>query len=222
MARSGGGFWKGVFWVLFIEAVIGGCLALVVQFGGFPMGADANPSSFEAWGGHWTRHAWVNHHAPNVADPVPVNDKTLIAGAALYQQNCAVCHGGENYTHSPLHRGVYPGVPQFMRFVEYERKHPNAARHHESPAQARVHDDRLFYTIKHGIRFTGMPSWKYNMNDHQIWEVVNFMHNMGHLPPAVRKAWKETPMSPLAKAPTLASVTATKAGKKNAKQQTKK
>lgn len=210
MARSGGGFWKGVIFVIVIEAVVAGCLALVVQFGGFPMGADAQASSLEAKLGGWTHDSWVHHHAPNVADPVPVNDKTLMAGAALYQGNCAVCHGGENYKKSPLHQGVYPGAPQFMRFVDFQKSHPKFKMHKGSPAQEQARNDHSFFTIKHGIRFTGMPAWKYNMTDTQIWEVVNFMHNMGHLPPDVETAWKQMPMSPIAP-PTLTAPA--KAGK---------
>lgn len=202
MAKSGGGFWKGVILVIVVEAVICLIAALVVQMGGFPMGADTHAPRIEAQLGEWTHNSWVKHHAPHEADPVPVNDQTLMAGAALYQGNCAVCHGGEGYTKSPLGRGVYPGAPQFMRFMggnnnhgeHHAHSHP---RHQMSAAQQEARDDHGFYVIKHGIRFTGMPGWKYNMTDTQIWEVLNFMHNAGHLPAEVRAAWKQMPMSPI-------------------------
>lgn len=216
MASSGGGFWKGVFWVIVVEVAVCVIAALVVQFGGFPMGADAHASRLEAQLGHWTHNSWVKHHAPDVADPVAVNDQTLMAGAKLYEGNCAACHGGENYTRSPLGRGVYPGAPQFMRFVEFMRTHPNFKMHKGTPAQEQARDDHSFFVIKHGIRFTGMPAWKYNMTDTEIWEVVNFMHHMGHLPPEVAAAWKEMPMSPIPVpvASTAAPAKAGKAGKK--------
>lgn len=198
MAKSGGGFWKGVFVVILVEVAVAVCLALVVQFGGFPMGADAHASSLEAGLGHWTRSSWTDHHAPNVADPVPVNDQTLMAGAKLYQGNCAVCHSGAYYKKSPLGKGIYPGAPQFMRFVEYQKTHPKFKMPKQTPAQEQARDDHSFYTVKHGIRFTGMPAWKYNMTDTQIWEVVNFLHHMGHLPPKVETAWEQMPMSPVA------------------------
>jgi mono/diheme cytochrome c family protein len=213
MAKSGGGFWKGVFLVIVVEAVVCLIAALVVQMGGFPMGADVHAPKIEAQLGEWTHDSWVKHHAPDVADPVAVNDQTLMEGAKLYQGNCAVCHGGENYTKSPLGKGVYPGAPQFMRFVEFERTHPNFKMRKMSPAQEQARADHGFYVIKHGIRFTGMPGWKYNMTDTQIWEVVNFMHNMGHLPPDVAAAWKEMPMSPIP-VPVAAPAAPAKAAKK--------
>jgi len=214
MARSGGGFWKGFFVVILIEAVVAICLALVVQFGGFPMGADAHASKLEAQLGEWTHNTWVKHHSPNEADPVPVNDDTLMAGAKLYQGNCAVCHGGENYTNSPLGRGIYPGAPQFMRFVEFQQTHPKFKMPKGTPAQEQARNDHSFFVIKHGIRFTGMPAWKYNMSDTQIWEVVNFMHHMGHLPPDVEAAWKQMPISPIAPPAPAKPAKAAKADKK--------
>ena len=198
MAKLGGGFWKGFVLVILIEAVILGCLALVVEFGGFPMGADAHAGSIETQLGHWTHDSWVRHHAPHEADPVGVNDQRLMHGAALYQGNCAACHGGENYDHSPLHQGVYPGVPQFMRRVDEHGGHHGGHHRQPSAAQQQAQADHMFFVIKHGIRFTGMPAWDYNMNDNDIWEVVNFMRNMGRLPPDVQQAWRQMPMSPIA------------------------
>ena len=211
MAKSGGGFWKGVFWVIVVEVAACVIAALVIQFGGFPMGADAHPSKLEAQLGEWTKNAWANHHAPKLADPVPVNEQTLMEGAKLYQGNCAVCHGGPNYEKSHLARGIYPGAPQFMRFVEFQKTHPKFRMRKQTPAQEQARNDHSFFTIKHGIRFTGMPSWKYAMTDTQIWEVVNFTHHMGHLPPAVDAAWKEMPISPI---PVPTPAAPAKAGKK--------
>lgn len=198
MAKSGGGAWKGVFWVILIEVVICVIAFLFVKTGNFSMSADAHTGKTEAKIADWAHDSWVHHHAPDMANPVPVNDQTLMAGAALYQGNCASCHGGENYTKSPLGRGVYPGAPQFMRFVEFERAHPQMKMRPRSAAQEQAGEDHRFYVIKHGIRFTGMPAWEYNMSDYDIWTVVNFMQNMGHLPPDVQQAWKQMPMSPIA------------------------
>lgn len=208
MAKSGGGAWKGVFWVILIEVVICVIAFLFVKTGNFPMGADAHTGKTEAKLADWAHDSWVNHHAPDMANPVAANDQTLMAGAALYQGNCASCHGGENYTKSPLGRGVYPGAPQFMRFVEFQHAHPQMKMRHGSPAQEQARADHSFYVIKHGIRFTGMPAWEDKMSDNDIWTLVTFMKNMGHLPPNVQQAWGHMPMSPIvipAAAPTTPS-----------------
>jgi mono/diheme cytochrome c family protein len=169
----------GVLIVIGIEILVCSSLALVVVFGGFSMNADAQPGALEAWLGSTGGGFWVGAHAPSEKDPVPVDDGTLTQGARLYQGNCAVCHGGAGYTTSNLHKGVYPGAPQFL--TKHAMKDP---------------DGNIFYVIKHGIRFTGMPAWQYNMSDNDIWTLVDFLKHIDSLPPEVRTAWQQMPMSP--------------------------
>lgn len=108
-----------------------------------------------------------------------MNDATLTRGAQLYQGNCAVCHGGANYRTSDLHHDVYPGAPQFL--TKHAMKDP---------------DGQIYFVIKQGIRFTGMPAWANNISDADIWTIVDFLKHIDTLPPQVQAAWKQMPMSP--------------------------
>ncbi len=47
-----------------------------------------------------------------------------------------------------------------------------------------------FWKIAHGIRWTGMPSWRGTLNDEQIWTLALFLKHMDKLPPAPEQAWK--------------------------------
>jgi mono/diheme cytochrome c family protein len=51
--------------------------------------------------------------------------------------------------------------------------------------------------IKHGIRWTGMPSWKWTLTDQQIWSLALFLKHMDKLPPAAeqgkRSVWAVIP-----------------------------
>jgi len=47
-----------------------------------------------------------------------------------------------------------------------------------------------FWKIKHGIRWTGMPSWKQTLTDQQIWSLAFFLKHMDKLPPAPEQAWQ--------------------------------
>ncbi|HUO60647.1 MAG TPA: cytochrome c [Candidatus Acidoferrales bacterium] len=170
---------RGAGLVILIEVVALVIVLAVVMTGGFSMGADARAGAIEKWVGEGSSGLWISGNAPKVKNPVPVNDQTLIRGAEVYQGNCAVCHGGAHYEVSLLHKAVYPGVPQFLK-----------GGGPDDP------DQNVFYVIKHGIRFTGMPAWEYNMSDADIWTVVNFLKNMEHLPPAVQAKWNQMPMSP--------------------------
>lgn len=179
-------FLSGVVLILVLEAVGAGIFLWIVISGGFPMNADVQPGALEHWVGQNSRNAWEKNNAPKQQDPVPVNGQTLMRGARIYQANCAICHGGANYRMSPLHKGAYPGAPQFL--VKGGPGDPPAV---------------VFYTIKHGIRFTAMPAWKYNLSDLDIWSVTNFTRQIGKLPPQVQQAWEQMP-SPIPAQPSAA------------------
>jgi hypothetical protein len=48
-----------------------------------------------------------------------------------------------------------------------------------------------YWKIKHGIRLTGMPSWKESLTDQQIWTLALFLKHMDKLPFHVQQAWKQ-------------------------------
>ena len=48
-----------------------------------------------------------------------------------------------------------------------------------------------FWKVKHGIRLTGMPSWKSALSDQQIWTLALFLKHMDKLPPAAEQAWQK-------------------------------
>ena len=48
-----------------------------------------------------------------------------------------------------------------------------------------------FWKIKHGIRWTGMPSWKAALTDQQIWTLALFLKHMNKLPPTAQEAWRK-------------------------------
>jgi len=122
-------------------------------------------------------HRWTQ---PFVARPripilVALTDDNLIAGIKLYGQHCAICHGtakGDPLA-SPVAKGLYPRPPQLA--AEGVEDDPEAF---------------SFWKIKHGIRWTGMPSWKQTLTDQQIWSLALFLKHMDKLPPAAEQAWQ--------------------------------
>jgi len=51
-----------------------------------------------------------------------------------------------------------------------------------------------FWKIKHGIRWTGMPSWKWTLANEQIWSLALFLKHMDKLHPR----WGLCPAHPVA------------------------
>ncbi len=160
--------------VLTILAAAAGGYA-VLHAGLIPANADANPGSLETWVAHTSLDATLAREAPKGPNPVALTDANLIAGIDLYGQHCAVCHGTAKgaASASAIAKGEYPSPPQL--------------------ATGGVQDDPegySFWKIAHGIRWTGMPSWRGTLNDEQIWTLALFLKHMDKLPLAAEQAWK--------------------------------
>ena len=167
------GFLTG-FVVAILVALIGGYL--VLRSGFIPANADAQPGQLETWAANTSLDATLAREAPTIPNPVALTDENLIAGVDLYAQHCAICHGtakGEASA-SPVAQGEYPPPPQL--------------------ATDGVEDDLegfSFLKIKHGIRWTGMPSWESTLTDEQIWTLALFLKHMDKLPSAADQAWQK-------------------------------
>jgi len=167
---------------LTIAVVLIGAFALV-RSGRFPANADAKPGWLETWMARTSLKATLRRDAPKGQNPVALTDQNLTNGVHLFAQNCAVCHGSEKGTasSSPIAKGLYQKPPQF--------------------AADGVEDDPegvSFWKIKHGIRLTGMPSFRYSLSDRQIWTLALFLKHMDKLPPAVQHTWQQVQNWPVA------------------------
>jgi thiosulfate dehydrogenase len=167
-----------------------GAAYMVVVNGVIPAAADEPAGGLEKWVARNDLHAVLQADAPKGDNPIPLTDANLIAGVRLYADHCAICHGtslGEA-SRSAIARGEAPSPPQLATHgVE------------DDP------DGYTFWKIKHGIRFTGMPSWRDELSDQQIWTVALFLKHMDKLPPAPQAAWTSVvaPMPPGGQGPIL-------------------
>ena len=148
----------------------------LLQSGLIPANADAKPGRLETWMARTSLHATLRSDAPKDQNPVALTDQNLSNGVHLFEQNCAVCHGSAqgDASASPIAKGLYQKPPQL--------------------ATNGVEDDPegySFWKIKHGIRLTGMPSFRYTLSDQQIWTLALFLKHMDKLPPAVQQSWQQ-------------------------------
>ena len=162
-------FILGVIVTLFL--LFAGAL-VIAQLGYLPTNADATPPDFETRIASNALDASMERHAQHVANPVKPTDDNLIAGMKIYTMNCAVCHGTMDNKPSVLEHSMYPPPPQLLR----------------DPL-----DDpewHIYYAIRTGVRYTGMPAWSHALSDQDIWNVTAFLSRVEKLPPAVQAYWK--------------------------------
>ena len=97
-------------------------------------------------------------------NPLPASAETLAHGRAHYADHCAVCHANDGSGQTAMGQGLYPKAPD-MRL----------------PPTQKLSDGELFYVIRNGVRFTGMPGWGAGPEheDRDSWALVHFIR---HLP----------------------------------------
>ncbi len=144
----------------------------VATFGLIPTNADAVPPPMERRLAMSALDASMDRHAPRVSNPITPTDENLIDGMKIYTMNCSMCHGTLDNKPSPIEKSLYPPVPQLIL----------------DPL-----DDpewHIYYAVRTGIRYTGMPAWNKAMSDQDIWKVTAFLSRVQKLPPKVQDYWK--------------------------------
>jgi thiosulfate dehydrogenase len=166
---------KNIAWGVALTLAIGLIGAFFLVLSGFiPANADTEPSWLEFWMASTSLDATLRREAPTGKNPVALTEQNLLNGVHLFALNCAVCHGSAKGAASPIAKGLYQKPPQL--------------------AIDGVEDDPegfSFWKIKHGIRLTGMPSWRYSLGDQQMWTIALFLKHMDRLPPMVQQDWQQ-------------------------------
>jgi thiosulfate dehydrogenase len=116
----------------------------------------------------------VERHAQRLNNPVPPSDENLIAGLKIFTMNCAGCHGGIDRQPSALGKSFYPPAPNLIL---------------DPPDDAEWH---LFYVIRNGVRYTGMPAWDKTLSEPDMWKLTAFLTRINKLPLAVQDYWKNS------------------------------
>jgi thiosulfate dehydrogenase len=140
--------------------------------------ADQRPSLMEAKLAMAAVDASTDRRAPEGPNPMQPTEENIAAGAKIYLDRCAGCHGIPSNPDSLFSRSFDPPAPGFFT---------------DAPDMP---ENQNFYIIRHGIRWTGMPAWKQTLNETQTWQVVTFLSNVEKLPPAAKKILGPSTASP--------------------------
>jgi len=162
-------FLLGIIFSLIVLALVGfGYLLL----GFFPTEANVEPPHFERHLANGAVDASMERHAPRVTNPLMPTDQNLEDGMKLYTMNCALCHGGLDRKPSSLVGSFYPPPPNLIS---------------DPPDDPEWH---IFYTIRTGVRYTGMPAWDKTLTEQDMWKLTMLLSHLDKLPPAVQDYWK--------------------------------
>jgi mono/diheme cytochrome c family protein len=158
--------------VMLLILILGGLGFAMLGF--FPTRANVDPPHLEAHIAMSAVDASAERHAPRITDPLTPTDQNLEDGMKLYTMNCALCHGGFDRKPASLGRSFYPPAPNLIS---------------DPP------DDpewRTFYTVRTGIRYTGMPAWDKTLTEPEIWKITMLLSHLDKLSPGVQDYWKSS------------------------------
>lgn len=130
----------------------------VAASGVIPIEASSGHTPPVAWLLEFGKRRSVATHARSVG-PVPLTEPWLVLkGAGHFHAACLPCHGGPE-------RGAFQHVAQAMSPPPPDLREVAAA----------WDAAELFYVVKHGLKFTGMPAWPTQERDDEVRAVVAFL-----------------------------------------------
>lgn len=169
---------------------------VAVVLGLVPANADGPPLPGEKWAANRSLDATIRREMPRAPAPIPASAENLAAGAKLYGEDCIVCHGTATGAVTTIARGLYISAPRFgLR------------------PRTRAPIGELYWDVRHGIRWTAMPSFAKTLSPTQMWQLALFLKNMKTLPPDVMSTWRSMKLPvPTIVAPALPSAGRRRAG----------
>jgi mono/diheme cytochrome c family protein len=148
-------------------------LLLYFQYGFPPKAVGDKPF----WGEEQLTQAPLRYVVPRDApkfSPIPLNEENLVAGAHVYVDQCAICHGLHGKKAS-LGLRMYPMAPALWE----GRRVEDVVGVSSDPVGV------TYWKIANGLRLSGMPAYQGVLTDTQIWQVSLLLANANKpLPPA--------------------------------------
>jgi mono/diheme cytochrome c family protein len=155
------------------KRVLGGVLVAAVASGVFGLyllrrgySAREKPSAMEEAVARRLRHLATPVGARAKRNPVAQTPELMSEARAHWADHCAVCHANDGSGETTIGQGLYPKTPD-MRLARTQE----------------LSDGELFYVIRNGIRFTGMPGWGTTdeQEDTDSWALVHFIRRLPRL-----------------------------------------
>jgi cytochrome c553 len=147
--------------VFLIAAASGGFL--IVAAGLVPTTASSGHWPITAALLNFAMRRSVILHSLGIESP-PLNDNALVLkGAGHYEIGCSPCHGSPALRQPVIAQRMTPHPPDLANEV------------------VKWDAEELFYIVKHGIKFTGMPAWPAQERDDEVWAMVAFLRTLPQL-----------------------------------------
>lgn len=137
----------------------------------------------------------VRARAPDTTLPSREDDDMVRLGAGHFHGGCAYCHGSPGTPVSPVAASMLPPPPDLKDKVGLWS------------------DGELFWIVRHGLKYAGMPGWPVLQREDEVWALVAFLRR---LPVLDRAAYRALAMGEVADEPQTSEELATGRGTSDA------
>jgi cytochrome c553 len=150
---------------------IGSAIAAIALVGGFlvaasgivPLTASSGHSAITFWVLEFGKRRSIATHTLGLDLPALREPWLVLKGAGHYHDGCRPCHGAPDLPAPRIAAAMTPQPADLLGRVE-------------------LYDaEALFYIVKHGIKFTGMPAWPAQERDDEVRAVVAFLRELPRL-----------------------------------------
>jgi thiosulfate dehydrogenase len=134
-----------------------------------PVATSATPIPFEGKFAHMALHARMGKEMPTQV-PVQADEANLMAGAHVYMEQCAVCHGVPGKDQTAIAKGEFPRPPHLFKGKGVTDDEPG----------------ETYWKVANGIRLTGMPGFNQQLSTTEMWQVSLLLARADKLPEAAK------------------------------------
>jgi thiosulfate dehydrogenase len=171
--------------------IILGCVVCIValifyfQFGDPPLAVSDKPLFHEEVLTQAPLRNRIPREAPQFS-PIQASEENLVAGARIYREQCAVCHGLHSKPASIGSR-MYPIAPPLW---EGQRAEDIVGVSGDPVGET-------YWKVANGLRLSGMPAYQGVLSDMELWQVSLLLANANKpLPPAALSLLKDQATQP--------------------------
>ena len=147
--------------------------------GSAPVATSDHPMPLEKTLANEALHARIDREMPKTV-PIPADESAYMAGAKIYVENCAVCHGFPGQEQSYIAKGMFPKPPHLFRGKGVTDDEPG----------------ETYWKVSNGIRLTGMPSFGDTLSETERWQVSLLLANADKISDAVKQQLQPAPVAP--------------------------
>ena len=148
--------------ILFSLVLIGGAVVTFSYIKKRGFSARVEPNPLEEAFALTVRKLVTPSSYLEMTNPLPKSPVYLAEARTHYADHCAVCHDIDGSGNTKISKGLYPPTPDLA-----------------SKRTQDLSDGEIFYIIREGIRFSGMPG--FGGDDDENWKLVQFIRHIPDL-----------------------------------------